>query len=422
MNNQQMPCEVMSYLALALDPIHVGTGGYRLGRVDLGIVREPGTNLPKIPGTSLSGACRTYAAMQVEGKYPHCAGQGQAGGDENSENPERAYRGHCGEPDCPICVTFGFAKGDSALQGLAQFTDAQLVLFPVHSLAGPMWVTCPDALRHVEGGEREEPPEGAVRVAEGLHVTDKLNLGWLMLHKDATPFSLALPEIETLSGEPAHEILDFTEREGGDLIVVCKHGARGGAGRIVLGSTSFRVIHSARVPVLVVHGPEGDEQAPDMVLPRYDRITTGTDFSDISSVALKVVLPFARRLNAKMNLLHVLRTPVFLPALPGEPPLYVPRETVSELHSKHAERLSKLVDELETARVDYTVTVGEDVAETIVAKAIEGGDKLIVIPSHGHGALRVTLFGSTSKHVVKLSPLPVLVLPRDFLESVAEEE
>ena len=31
MNNQQMPCEVMSYLALALDPIHVGTGGYRAG-------------------------------------------------------------------------------------------------------------------------------------------------------------------------------------------------------------------------------------------------------------------------------------------------------------------------------------------------------------------------------------------------------
>ncbi len=230
------------------------------------------------------------------------------------------------------------------------------------------------------------------------------------------------PEIETLSGEPAHEILDFAEREAGDLIVLCKHGARGAAGRIVLGSTSFRVIHSARVPVLVVHGPEGEEHEPDMVLPRYERITTGTDFSEISNVALKVVLPLARRLNAEMNLLHVLRTPVFLPALPGEPPLYVPRETVSELHTKHAERLSQLVDELDTKRVTYTVTVGEDVAETIVAKAIEAGDRLIVIPSHGHGALRVTLFGSTSKHVIKLSPLPVLVLPRDFLEAVSEQE
>ena len=46
--------EPQKYFALALDPIHVGTGGYRLGRVDLTIVREPGTNLPKIPGTSLA--------------------------------------------------------------------------------------------------------------------------------------------------------------------------------------------------------------------------------------------------------------------------------------------------------------------------------------------------------------------------------
>jgi nucleotide-binding universal stress UspA family protein len=230
------------------------------------------------------------------------------------------------------------------------------------------------------------------------------------------------PEVETLSGEPAHEILDFAERESGDLIVMCKHGVRGAAGRVVLGSTSFRVIHSARVPVLVVHAPEDEELVPEMVLPRYDRILTGTDFSEQSDAGLEVLLSLARRLDAKVSLVHVLRTPVFLPALPGEPPLYVPRETVSELHDKNEDRLSKLVDDLETGRVSYTVTVGEDVAETLVARAIDEGGKLIVLPSHGHGVLRVTLFGSTSKHVIKLSPLPVLVLPRDYLEGGEEEE
>jgi CRISPR-associated protein Cmr4 len=194
MSEHQKPCETLSYLALALDPIHVGTGGYRLGRVDMGIVREPGTNLPKIPGTSLSGACRSYAAMQVEGKYPRCAGQG-GGRNGNSENPERAYRGHCGDPECPICVTFGFVNGSSAFQGLAQFTDAQLVLFPVHSLAGPVWVTCPDALRHV-GINETRPSEGAVRLSAGIATKDRLNLGWLMLSVDAALPSLPLPGIE----------------------------------------------------------------------------------------------------------------------------------------------------------------------------------------------------------------------------------
>ena len=42
------------FIIMTLEPAHIGTGGYRLGRVDNSIAREPGTNLPKIPGTSLS--------------------------------------------------------------------------------------------------------------------------------------------------------------------------------------------------------------------------------------------------------------------------------------------------------------------------------------------------------------------------------
>ncbi|MCI0722256.1 MAG: type III-B CRISPR module RAMP protein Cmr4, partial [Acidobacteria bacterium] len=165
---------------LALDPIHVGTGGARLGRVDMSIVREPGTNLPKIPGTSLAGACRTYAAMQENGKFPRCAGQGQVQG---------AYQGHCGESDCPICVTFGFSRPDRSFQGLAQFADARLIFFPVHSLAGPVWVTCPDALRDW-GVTESEPQDGEVRVANAVRVNGKLNLGWLMLNVAANRFSV----------------------------------------------------------------------------------------------------------------------------------------------------------------------------------------------------------------------------------------
>jgi CRISPR/Cas system CMR subunit Cmr4 (Cas7 group RAMP superfamily) len=61
------------FVFMTLDPVHIGAGGYRLGRVDNTITREPGTNLPKIPGTSLAGAARSYAAMRY-GK-PAAAGQ-----------------------------------------------------------------------------------------------------------------------------------------------------------------------------------------------------------------------------------------------------------------------------------------------------------------------------------------------------------
>ncbi len=195
MSNDQKPQlpEPLRYFALALDPIHVGTGGMRLGRVDMSIVREPGTDLPKIPGTSLAGACRTYATMQHPDKWPHCAGLGQAKG---------AYQGHCGKHDCPICVTFGFSKGEGgSFQGLAQFSDARLVFFPVHSLAGPVWVTCPSVLKDL-GMNEAEPADGEVRVAEGVKVSGRLNLGWLMLtvkdgglNLDAGKFPDVPPEI-----------------------------------------------------------------------------------------------------------------------------------------------------------------------------------------------------------------------------------
>lgn len=170
-------------LLLTLDPVHVGTGGYRLGRVDNSIVREPGTNLPKVPGTSLSGAVRTYAAYRYES--PRCAGQGQA-------DRKTGAQGHCGDGKCPICYTFGSlttktADGEQqAHAGVVSLCDAHVLCFPVHSLAGPVWVSTYQRLCDWEVLQNE-PDE--FDLEETCFVTslpnwDKpLNLGWLMLEK-----------------------------------------------------------------------------------------------------------------------------------------------------------------------------------------------------------------------------------------------
>ena len=162
------------YYAIALDPIHVGAGGARLERVDLPIIREPGTNLPKIPGTSISGPARTYTAMQTN-RYS-CAGRGGEGGEN-----------HCGsvDPACPVCVPYGFSKGSgNSMQGLAQFFDAQILFFPVASLAGTVWVTSPMALEGLGlNSEFQAPDNGFYPLGEQLKDKGRLNFGWLMLPK-----------------------------------------------------------------------------------------------------------------------------------------------------------------------------------------------------------------------------------------------
>ncbi len=164
-------------LLMTLDPVHIGTGGYRLGRVDLSIVREPGTRLPKIPGTSLSGAIRQFAAMRYESR--RCSGAGMGEGE----------RSHCRDRNCPVCYTFGYLRGSEGGQsGTVSIGDARLLLFPVYSLAGPVWVTSPGVLREfgISAGVGEE----AARVAPGLAGHKHLNLGWLMLPVEEGDFRL----------------------------------------------------------------------------------------------------------------------------------------------------------------------------------------------------------------------------------------
>ncbi|MCK4393748.1 type III-B CRISPR module RAMP protein Cmr4 [Candidatus Bipolaricaulota bacterium] len=191
--NDQEPSQC--YYAMALDPIHVGTGGYRLGEVDMTIVREPGTNLPKIPGSSLAGAARAYTAMTTDHyrrdnpepaakkKYISCAGKGGEGGDD-----------HCGEIDCPVCVTYGFTIGlqNRSFHGLAQFYDAQVLFFPVHTMVGPVWVTSLETLSNAGLPKDKITPISHQKlrvVSELVSKPDEnrrwgLNLGWLFLEID----------------------------------------------------------------------------------------------------------------------------------------------------------------------------------------------------------------------------------------------
>ncbi len=169
--------EQLTYLIVSRDPVHVGAGGYRLGRVDNSIVREPGTGVPKIPGASLHGAIRAYAARQYENL--DAAGQTH----EGVTQPEAD----------PVCYTFGYLttpQGDdqdrrdaSGFAGVANVFDAQLLFFPVRSARGPLWVTTPSALANagvdVTGIPDEWARDVALPAAGGLGT--HANLGWLHL-------------------------------------------------------------------------------------------------------------------------------------------------------------------------------------------------------------------------------------------------
>ena len=176
-----------SYFLTALDPVHVGAGSYRIGLVDNTIIREPHTNLPKIPGTSIAGKARAYAALKcdekqteevtkINSRYLNCSGKGGSDGKK-----------HCGKLDCPVCTAFGFAKGNdkdgSSFKGLASFSDAHLAFFPVHTSMGPVWATCPDLLGRMGANCEDIDYADIFSFNEGPVTPAGLNLGWRWFKK-----------------------------------------------------------------------------------------------------------------------------------------------------------------------------------------------------------------------------------------------
>jgi CRISPR-associated protein Cmr4 len=208
----EQPYETKVYYALALDPVHVGAGGMVIGRVDNPIVRDPLTQLPKIPATSLAGVARAYTGMHypekflrqevVEGKkvvYKSCVG---AIAPKAGPRPGGAEEEPCGERTCPVCVTYGFGLEDTrGLPSMAQFFDAQIVFFPVHTMLGPVWVTAPGPLNSLAEAKLLPTVSLAIRLAPGQRGlqtalksearTNKLNLGWLLLTitNDSSPLT-----------------------------------------------------------------------------------------------------------------------------------------------------------------------------------------------------------------------------------------
>lgn len=215
------------YYAIALDPVHIGTGGYRIGRVDNTIVREPATGIPKIPGTTIEGVCRSYAYLRNiekgefntdDKRHLACAkGKKIKIKEEVTEKGEKKIveveKEPCGE--CKICITFGYTSDAKSGQAMALFSDARILFFPVATMIGPVWVTCPMVLRDSKLDSllnSDLVPNNYEFIAanklgnilpekEGDTNTRILNFGWLLLEGKCANVNLSISGINS-------EILD----------------------------------------------------------------------------------------------------------------------------------------------------------------------------------------------------------------------
>lgn len=138
------------------------------------------------------------------------------------------------------------------------------------------------------------------------------------------------------------------------------------------------------------------------------------DTSDISSKVLAHAQKFARQLNARTILLHVVEPiPSYVPVgasmdiITAAPPVL---ETDQTTPAK--ERLETLAAPLRNGGLDVTCEAVFGMAvDEILREAEKYKADYILLGSHGHGALFHLFSGSVVTGVLKRSTCPVIVVP-----------
>ena len=153
--------------------------------------------------------------------------------------------------------------------------------------------------------------------------------------------------------------------------------------------------------------------------PDITRIFVPLDFSANSTRALDYAHGLAKKLGAGLHLVHVCELPTMMtPGLDAYAIAY------SEWSQRLGEEAEKELNKIKAALADVAVTTEVlfgSPASSIVEAADTNKADLIVMGTHGHGAVMHLLMGNVAERVVRAAACPVLTIrePKPLNEGVA---
>lgn len=200
------------------------------------------------------------------------------------------------------------------------------------------------------------------------------------------------------TGPAAEALVQAADEHAADLLVVGEHGCRPGLWD-ALGSTAERAIAHAAVPVLLARGLPPAE-------PR--RILVAVGSGERAGRELAWARFLAARFDARVTVLHAVS-----PAWFGPLEVAAGGLAAADVEASRASARTWLADAsadagFEPGETAIEVEVG-DPAREILAAATAGSADLIVVGSHGVGAL-AGLAGSVARAVLRRGEKPVLAV------------
>lgn len=192
-----------------------------------------------------------------------------------------------------------------------------------------------------------------------------------------------------------------------DLIVMGTH-AREGLNRLLMGSVAERVSRVAKIPVLLVHGEEGQ---PPAVM--FKRILVPIDGSETSVLALENAKELAINLGSELHLVHVVPD---VPLPIGDPiggySAFDYTTLAASLEMTGKQTLTQATEFLKplVPIIHLHHAHGNKTQSLILQTAKEQQADLIVMGTHGYGGLSYLLLGSVAQAVSHHASVPVLLV------------
>lgn len=230
-----------------------------------------------------------------------------------------------------------------------------------------------------------------------------------------------------MRGEPAREICCLVHDLEIDLVIMSTHG-RSGFSRLVTGSIATKILHEVSVPVMLVRPFEQKysqllaetfsgvgEPYNNRFQDEGSRILLTLDGTTLAETALQPACELASQLGAEMHLLNVRdeETPFYYGDLAGMGYLDTRYyEVAPEDEQAQLMYLNRIAHEVAEKDLKPVIAIRRGkVAEEIVAYACKINADAIIMATHAPSELGWFLSGSTAEAVMRLSHLPVLMLP-----------
>lgn len=212
-------------------------------------------------------------------------------------------------------------------------------------------------------------------------------------------------------GDVARSIVDHSDEQQADLIVLCTHG-RGKMRDLLFGRIAQQVLRRGTTPVLLIR--PSDDGKPPMFEPRT--VLVPLDGSPAAEAALASAWELARAFGAGLQLLTVVPTQETLRGDRQAVGTLLPAATRAELDLEQSDRESYLVSlatdisgRLPAVPVSVEILRG-DVGSTLSERATAPDIGLVVIATHGRAGLGAVWGGSVAAHFLGRLRVPVLLI------------